>query len=210
MDAETIRQEASDAILDLELDSNVTQVAQVGKNWCVQFEGDYSQYCDSFQNQFDHDNSPRVIREKIKKHLLSQITLLRNKGGRHTTRKDFDDSERPNVPELVQEAVTETARAIGDAIDRTLGFTGAITQTASEAAQTVTAGAAEMMRPDLASQSARPRAHRTAVKESHGAKKALQKSTKSGAKRKAATKTSGGGRKKTAGKKGGKKSSRKR
>jgi hypothetical protein len=209
MDAETIKQEASDAILDLELDSKVTQVAQVGKNWCVQFEGDYGQYCDSFQNQFERDNSPRVIREKIKKHLLGQITQLRNKGGRHTTRKSFDEEARPNMPELFQEAVTETARAIGDAIDRTLGFTGTITQAASDAAQTVTAETAEMIRPGLARQEPGPRARRTAVKENARAKNAPAKATKSGTKRKAAAKASGG-RKKTAGKKkSSKKASRK-
>jgi hypothetical protein len=210
MDAETIRQEASDAILDLELDSKVTQVVQSGKNWCVQFEGDYGQYCDSFQNQFERDNSPRVIREKIKKHLLGQITQLRNKGGRRTTKKSFDDEARPNMPELVQEAVTQTARAIGDAIDRTLGFTGTVTQAASDAAQTVTAGTAELIRPDPARQEPGPRARRAAVKESARAHNAPAKSTKSGAKRKAAAKTSDG-RKKTAGKKkSSKKVSRKR
>lgn len=148
MDAETIKSEASEAIQDLELDSKVSQVSQSGKNWCVQFEGDYGQYCDSFQNQFERDNSPRVIREKIKKHLLAQITQLRNKGGRRTTKKAFDDeTERANMTELFQEAITQTTRAIGEVVDRTLGVTGTAIQSANDVAETVTARTGEIVRP---------------------------------------------------------------
>ena len=205
MDAETIKREALDAILDLQLDSSVSGVTQSGKNWCVQFSGDYGQFCDSFQNQFDRDNSPRVIREKIKKHLLGQITQLRNKGGRRTTKKGFDDDE-PNVTELFQEAVTQTTRAIGEAIDRTLGVTGAGIQAAGDVAEAVTASTAELVRPESRSKPARPQARRTASKESAPVK-TTGKAKQGGAKRKAAGKTKRATRTKKAS--GKKKSSRK-
>jgi hypothetical protein len=208
MDAETIKREALDAILDLQLDSTVSNVTHSGKNWCVQFEGDYGQFCDSFQNQFERDNSPRVVREKIKKHLLAQITQLRNKGGRRTTKKGFDDeAARPNVTELFQEAVSSTARTIGDAIDRTLGFTGAGIEAVGEVAETLTSRTTELIRPEPSTSppAERPKARRTAAKES-APKKAVGKAKRSGAATKAAGKTGRAAAKKS----GAKKSSRKR
>lgn len=206
MDADTIKREALDAILDLQLDSSVTNVTHSGKNWCVQFEGEYGQFCDSFQNQFERDNSPRVIREKIKKHLLGQITQLRNKGGRRTTKKGFDDGGQPNVTELFQEAVSSTARTIGDAIDRTLGFTGAGIEAVGEVAEAVTSRTAELIRPEsLTSATAeRPKARRAAAKESVP-KKAGGKAKRGGTTKKASGKTKRAATKKA----GGKKSSRK-
>ncbi len=178
MDAETIKREALDAILDLALDSTVSDITHNGKNWCVQFAGDYGQYCDSFQNQFERDNSPRVIREKIKKHLLGQITQLRNKAGRRATKKDFDDGGERNVAELFQEAITETTRAIGEVIDRTLGMTDRGIKAASEVAETITGGTAEMIRPEV----------RRAPRES-ASDKSAQKERRGGAKKKAAAKS---------------------
>jgi hypothetical protein len=208
MDAETIKREAREALLDLKLDSNVSNITQSGHNWCVQFEGDYGQFCDSFQNQFEHDNSPRVVREKIKKHLLGQITQMRNKGGRRTTKKGFDEQDSRNVTELFQEAVSETTRAIGEAIDRTLGVTGATIKAAGDVAETVSARTAEMIRPEEpASEPSRPQAApRTPARESATVKGA-GKAKRSGTKRKAAGKTKRAATKKATAKK---KSSRKR
>jgi hypothetical protein len=207
MDAETIKREASEALLDLQLDSTVGDVTQNGKNWCVQFAGDYGQFCDSFQNQFERDNSPRVIREKIKKHLLGQITQLRNKGGRRTTKKGFDDQDGRNVTELFQEAITETTRAIGSAIDRTLGVTSRGIKAAGDVVETIGAQTVEIIRPESASKPARPQAGSTTALES-APRKSAGKAKRSGATKKVAAKT-----KRTSGaKKSGakKKSSRKR
>lgn len=201
MDAETIRREAGDAILDLQLDSSVSQVTQSGNNWCVQFAGDYGQFCDSFKNQFERDNSPRVIREKIKKHLLGQITQLRNKGGRRATGKGFEEQGKRNVTELFQEALTETTRAIGEAVDRTLGVTGSSLKAATDVAEAVTARAAEMIRPESVSEpGARPQGRK---RPSTPKKSAPVKAAKRTAvKRKAAgkTKRAAAGKKKTASK----------
>ncbi len=151
MDQEIIKREAGAAIKALELDSEVSHITQSGRNWCIQFSGDYGQFCDTFQNQFEHDNSARVIREKVKKHLLSQITQLRNKGGRKVSKKSFDDQAQPNLTQLFQDAMTETVRAVGDTINRTLGATGAAIESAGEVASTITDGAAEALRPVAAS-----------------------------------------------------------
>jgi hypothetical protein len=148
-----------------------------------------------------------VVREKIKKHLLGQITQMRNKGGRRTTRKDFDEQAGRNVTELFQEAMKETTRAIGAAIDRTLGVTGATIQAANDVAETVTARTAEMIRPERTSEPVRPQAvkRRSAAKES-APKKAARKTIRSGTKPKAAGKTKrAGGTKKTASKKNSRK-----
>lgn len=210
MDAETIKREATEALLSLQLDSTVGNVTQNGKNWCVQFSGDYGQFCDSFQNQFERDNSPPVIREKIKKHLLGQITQLRNKGGRRTTKKSFDDQDGRNMSELLQEAITETTRAIGSAIDSTLGVTSRGIKAAGDVAETIGAQTAEIIRPESASKKpARPsRLNKATPLESAPVKSAV-KSKRSGTPRKAAgkTKRAGGAKKKTSAKK---KSSRKR
>jgi hypothetical protein len=203
MDAETIRSEASEAILILELDSSVSAVTQSGKNWCVQFSGDYGQFCDSFQNQFERDNSPRVIREKIKKHLLAQITQLRNKGGRRTAKKGFKEEEepRPNAAELLQEAITQTTRAVGDAIGRTLGVTGAGIQAATDVAEQLTARTAEIVRPPRAESNrpARPAKARTRRSASGKAERGTTKKKAVGKVKRAARKSGG---KKQSGRKG--------
>jgi hypothetical protein len=197
MDAETIKREAGEALLDLELDSTVSDVLQSGKNWCIQFAGDYGRFCDTFQNQFERDNSPRVIREKIKKHLLGQITQLRNKGGRKATKKSFDDDKR-NVTDLFQDAVTETTRAIGEAIDRTFGFTTAAIKSAGDVAETVTSKTSEMIRPERVTVSRPAQTSKTPARKSP-AKKAAGKSARAGSKRKASGKSARAAVKKSAG-----------
>jgi hypothetical protein len=204
MDEATIRREASEALRDLELDSTASAITQSGKNWCIQFSGDYGQFCDSFQNQFEHDNSPRVIREKIKKHLLGQITQLRNKGNLKTRRKGSDEAEGRgrNVTELFQEAITQTTRAVTEAIDRTLGVTEATIKSAGDAAETLSASTAAILRPERTGKP--PAAKRAARKSSSG--KETGKVKRSGTKKKASGKTKRAGRAK---KSAGKKSSRK-
>jgi hypothetical protein len=217
MDAETIKREALDAILDLALDLTVRDVTHNGHNWCVHFAGDYGQFCDSFQNQFERDNSPRVIREKIKKHLLGQVTQLRNKGGRRATKKGFDDEGAPNVTELFQEAIAQTTSVIGEAIDRTFGLTSAGIKAAGDVAETIGTGTAEMIRPEVRRAPARPSAAGHATREG-APRKAVRQAERDGATKKAGAKTKGAtkskrasGKKKVAAKKAGaKKSSRKR
>jgi hypothetical protein len=210
MDQETIRREASEAIKALELESEVSGVTQAGKNWCIQFSGDYGQYCDTFQNQFEHDNSARVIREKVKKHLLGQITLLRNKGGRKVSKKGFDE-DQPNLTQLFQDAVTETVRAVGDVIDRTLGATETAIESAGEVATRLSAGTAEALRPVAEARpvllpTRRAASRKAAPRKSAG--KGVKKSAKNSAKAAA-----GKGKKRASGKKRAavkKKGSRKR
>jgi hypothetical protein len=214
MDAETIKREAGMALEDLELDSSVSQVTHSGGSWCIHFSGDYGQFCDSFQDQFGRDSSARVIREKIKKHLLGQITQLRNKGGRRTTRKGFDEeADRLDATELFQETITQTTRAMGEAIDRTLGVTGAVIKSANDVAETLTSGTSEVLRTPLVLESnvQRTRPARAATRKSSdkgsGKKRGAasgKAASKKGASKKTATKGKRvAGRKKAAGKKSG-------
>lgn len=210
MDEEIIRREASEAMLDLELDSTISSVTHSDNKWCIQFENGYGRFCDTFQNQFDRDNSPRVIREKIKKHLLGQITQLRNKGSVKARKKGFsaEEDRGPDVTELFQAAVTQTTRAIGEAVDRTLGVTGATIKSAGDLSQTISAKATEALEPARIAESIRP-ATVSAQRRSASGKATKKGGTKrGGTKRKAAAKPARAGRaKKSAGKK---KSARKR
>jgi hypothetical protein len=224
MGEEIIRREASLAIDDLELDVAVTAVTQSGDNWCVQFAGDYTQFCDTFKNQFKRDNSPRVIREKIKKHLMGQITQLRNKGRNRASRTGFDAGDSsPNVTGLMQDAVTQTARAVGEAIDRTLGITTAAIKSAGDLSETLTAKATETLSPPartnhsaLPSEAAQPpRASLVSTGRAARAGKAKQSEdkTKRGAAKKKPVKKTASKKKATAkraARKGARKASRKR
>ena len=136
MDEQIIRREASAALDDLELDAQVTAVTKAGDNWCIQFGGDYGQFCDEFKDLFKHDSSPRVVREKVKKHLMGQITLLRNKGRRRAAKRDVE-AGGPDVADLLQDAVTQTTRVVNEAIDRTVGFANAGLKAVAETAESL-------------------------------------------------------------------------
>lgn len=188
MDEQTIMREASAALDDLELDSKVSSVSRNGDNWCVHFESEYGQFCDEFRNQFGHDNSARVVREKVKKHLLGQVAQLRNKGRRRSGRAGAESADdAPNAVELLQEAFTQTTRAIGEAIDRTLGVTRAGVETATDLTQTLTARTTEMLEPVRGRASARSLS--TAKREKpKSAPKQLKAGAKAGTKKKVASK----------------------
>lgn len=84
MDEQSIRAAAVTAIADLQLDCEVKEVRSPsgGAGWCVQFSGEYGQFCDEFKNQFGEESAPPIMREKIKGHLLKQIAKIRSKTGR--------------------------------------------------------------------------------------------------------------------------------
>ena len=84
MEEKSIKRAAQEAVNDLELDCEVKEVCRSpnGDEWCVQFSGSYSQFCDKFQDQFERDNSTSVVREKIKKHLIKQVDKIRRSTGK--------------------------------------------------------------------------------------------------------------------------------
>src|SRR5215212_2537961 len=100
MDERAINGAAIEAIKDLELDCEIKEVRQLaGKDeWCIQFSGKYGQFCDDFKNQFGKENSASVIREKIKSHLLKQVSKIRSGTGRRRrpVAADTGDAREPD------------------------------------------------------------------------------------------------------------------
>src|SRR5215210_7262274 len=91
MDEQAITGAAEEAINDLQLDCKIKDVCRSpnGEQWCVQFSGKYGQFCDDFKDQFEKENSSSLVREKIKSHLLKQVTKIRSTTGK---------SRRPRTP----------------------------------------------------------------------------------------------------------------
>ncbi len=85
MDKEVITRAAEEAVRDLQLDCEITEIAKpLGKNtWCIQFTGSYGQFCDAFQDKAGEENSAPVIREKIKRFFLKQRKPARIVRGRN-------------------------------------------------------------------------------------------------------------------------------
>ena len=212
MDEQIIRREASAALDDLELDAQVTAVTKAGDNWCIQFGGDYGQFCDEFKDLFGHESSPRVVREKVKKHLLGQVTLLRNKGRRRAAKREIAASG-PDVGELLQDAVTQTTRVVNEAIDRTVGFANAGLKAVAETAESLNPAATRTIAAPVREARSTPAPLAAKSVEAKRASSRPVTAAKKSASRKRASKTrttGAGGSKKAAKKAAGKKSGRKK
>lgn len=149
MDERAINGAAIEAIRDLELDCEIKGVLQPsgGETWCIQFSGNYGQFCDEFKNQFGKESSHRLIREKIKQHLIKQISKIRSSTGR---------KRKPAVVESDESRATESEllaaplRLIGEVFDRLTGVTGIVVNqaaTAAEAARDAVTEAASNLSP---------------------------------------------------------------
>lgn len=217
MDEQIIRREASAALDDLELDAQVTAVAQAGDNWCIQFGGDYGQFCDEFKDLFGHESSPRVVREKVKKHLLSQVTQLRNKGRRRAAKREVEASG-PDASELLQEVVEQTTRVVTEAIDRSVDLASAGLKAVAETAESLNPSAAHSLAAPVreARSTPAPLASKSVGAKRVGAKRASSRhetaaKKSAGSKRASKTRTTGaGGSKKATKKAAAKKSSRRK
>ena len=212
MDEETIKREASAALDVLELEARISAVTKAGDNWCIEFGGDYGQFCDEFKDLFGRFNSPRVVREKVKKHLLAQVTQLRNKGRRRAAKRDAGEDSAPGVAELLQETVAQTTRVVTDAIDRTVGLASAGLKSISDAAENLNSTGTPVTPPVREARS-KPAPLPAKSKETRSASSRPGTAAKKRAASKPAekTRTTTAGRTKKATKKAvGKKSSRKR
>lgn len=72
LNEQSIGEAAAAALRGLELDAGVESVRAESDRWCVQFTTEYSQFCDTFRDQFGRENSFELVREKIKRHILKQ------------------------------------------------------------------------------------------------------------------------------------------
>src|SRR5215210_6341071 len=84
MEKEEIKSAAQQAVNDLQLDCEITDITRpLGKDtWCIQFTGSYGQFCDEFHDKAGKDNSARVVREKIKRFFIKQRKPTRIVRGR--------------------------------------------------------------------------------------------------------------------------------
>jgi hypothetical protein len=133
MDERAINGAAIEAIHDLELDCEIKDVCQRsgGEEWCIQFSGKYGQFCDKFKNQFGEESSPQVIREKIKSHLIKQVSKIRSNTGRKRKPAVNDRSESRSSEGGILGA---PLKVIGEAFDRVVGIAGGVVDSAATVA----------------------------------------------------------------------------
>ena len=143
MDERSINGAAIAAISDLELDCEIKDVCQnSGRDaWCIQFSGKYGQFCDDFKNQFGKENSPRVIREKIKSHLLKQVSKIRSSTGRRRKPATSDDLEKR---ESASDLLAAPLRFVQDVFNRATGVAGEVVSRASDVAESARDAVADM------------------------------------------------------------------
>src|SRR5215210_3106745 len=125
MDKEEITRAAREAVNDLQLDCEVTEITRpIGKDiWCIQFTGSFGQFCDSFHDKDGKDNSARVVREKIKRFFLKQRKPTRIVRGRSTAARDRRSSSGGGnllgtLLEAGEGAIKQAARIGGEVIER--------------------------------------------------------------------------------------------
>lgn len=143
MDERSINGAAIAAISDLELDCEIKDVCQnAGRDaWCIQFSGKYGQFCDDFKNQFGKENSPRVIREKIKSHLLKQVSKIRSSTGRRRKPATSDALEQR---ESASDLLAAPLKLVQDVFNRAAGVTGEVVSRASDVAESARDAVADL------------------------------------------------------------------
>jgi hypothetical protein len=146
MDERVVNGAAIEAIHDLAVDCEIKQVCKGSGEgeWCVQFSGKYGQFCDNFQNQFGQENSPEVMREKIKAFLIKQVAKIRGTTGRK--RKPARDAHQDREPS--GGLLTEPLKLVGEVLGRA---TGMATQVVSQASAVADTARATLSAADLVS-----------------------------------------------------------
>ena len=146
MDEKMITRSAEAAIADLELDCGIEGVRHLSGDvgWCVEFSGKYGPLRDNFKNQFDKENSAKVIREKIKRHLLEQVTKIRSNTGkrkrpRAVLNKNRDESRvTDKAYEFIDDAFDRASRLAGRVAERVSGAAAAARDAVSDIAENLT------------------------------------------------------------------------
>jgi hypothetical protein len=135
MDERSINGAAIRAIHDLELDCEIKDVCQSSgrDEWCIQFSGKYGQFCDDFRNQFGKENSSQVIREKIKSHLLKQVSKIRSSTGRRRKPAVNDATESRDAG---SDLLNAPLQFVKEAFNRATGIAGEVINQASNVAET--------------------------------------------------------------------------
>ncbi|HEV2915187.1 MAG TPA: hypothetical protein VGX92_18055 [Pyrinomonadaceae bacterium] len=182
MDKEVITRAAREAVNDLQLDCEITEVGKpFGKTtWCVQFTGSYGQFCDEFQDKAGKENSARVIREKIKRFFLKQrkpTRIVRGKGPATKSRSRTEGNLLGTLMEVGEQALRQASRITSEVVERASTLNRAVLKTEADLVEGISPTAAELIRPDSASprpfEAQPPR--RELVAEQEGASQQTQK-----------------------------------
>jgi hypothetical protein len=139
MDEQAIIRAAEEAMHDLQIDCQVKEVCRSsdGDQWCIQFSGKYGQFCDEFKNQFGKENSSRIIQEKIKMHLLKQVTKIRSSTGKSRRPKVNIPDERPTQSSIISAPLEMVGEALSRASQIAGGIVGQVAGVADAARETV-------------------------------------------------------------------------
>ncbi|MDT5060784.1 MAG: hypothetical protein QOH63_1243 [Acidobacteriota bacterium] len=146
MDEQAIKRAAEDAVLNLQLDCEIKSVGRSpnGDEWCVQFSGKYGQFCDDFKNQFEKENSPRVVQEKIKSHLLKQVTKIRSSTGKsrrpRTNPSDEGQAQSSQMSapfKMIEDAFSRASEIAGAVVQQVVGVAETARETVGNIAESV-------------------------------------------------------------------------
>jgi hypothetical protein len=153
MDKEEITRAAREAIGDLQLDCDITEVTKpIGKNmWCIQFTGSYGQFSDSFQDKAGEDNSARVIREKIKRFFLKQrkpTRIVRGRAPSTSARRASKSNLLSTLLEVGEGALRQATRITSEVVDRAVNLNRTVLKTEADWVETISPTAAEIIRPE--------------------------------------------------------------
>jgi hypothetical protein len=154
MDKEDIKRAAEQAVNDLRLDCEITDITRpLGKDaWCIQFTGSYGQFCDDFKDKAGNENSARVVREKIKRFFLKQrkpVRIVRGKpqGGRRAARQGAGDL-LSTLLAAGEQVLKEASRITGEVMERAGNLNQAVLKTEADWIEGVSPTAAALIRPD--------------------------------------------------------------
>jgi hypothetical protein len=153
MDKEDIKRAAQEAVNDLQLDCEITEITRpLGKDtWCIQFTGSFGQFCDEFHDKAGKDNSARLIREKIKRFFLKQRKPTRIVRGRNSSSRGRGKVEGNLLGTLIEaggQALKQASRITGEVIERATTLNRAALETGAEWMEGISPTAAELVRPD--------------------------------------------------------------
>jgi hypothetical protein len=146
MDEQAITHAAQEAVNDLQLDCKINKVCRSprGDQWCVQFSGKYGQFCDDLKNQFGKENSARVVQEKIKSHLLKQVTKIRSSTGK-SRRPRVNPSDEGQAQDtimsaplkMIEDAFNRATEIAGEVVGQVAGVAGAARETVANVAESI-------------------------------------------------------------------------
>jgi hypothetical protein len=177
MDEQAITRAAEEAVNDLQLDCRINKVSRSprGDQWCVQFSGKYGQFCDDLKNQFGKENSARVVREKIKSHLLKQVTRIRSSTGktRRPRPSPSDEAQTQSAMlsaplKMFEDVFNRATEIAGEVVGQVAGVAGIARETVANVAESISPATIEIRSNSTAtakgSSSSHARRHTKAAK----------------------------------------------